>query len=106
MIDDCMNIINKTTSIHENQRFQGFFSDIGMISGHYINFQTPENLVVVGDIHGDFFTLEKIMDTIDFSDYLKNESNLLIFLGDYIDRGKYSLEVLLFLCKSKKFLSK
>ncbi len=99
--DDCMNIINKTTSIHDNQRFQGFFSDIGMISGQYINFQIPKNLVVVGDIHGDFFTLKKIMETIDFLNYLKNESNLLIFLGDYIDRGKYSLEVLLFLCRLK-----
>jgi hypothetical protein len=100
-IDDCINIMDKTTSIHDSHRFQGFFSDIGMISGHYINFQLPENLVVVGDIHGDFFTLEKIMERIDFTNYLKNESNLLIFLGDYIDRGKYSLEVLLFLCNLK-----
>ena len=99
--DDCINIINKTMSIHENQRFQGFFSDIGMISGNYVNFQLPENLVIVGDIHGDFYTLEKIMERIDFSNYLKNESNLLLFLGDYIDRGKYSLEVLIFLCKLK-----
>jgi hypothetical protein len=98
---DCINIMDKTTSIHNNHRSHGFFSDIGMISGHYVNFHLPENLVVVGDIHGDFFTLEKIMDRIDFSSYLKNELNLLIFLGDYIDRGKYSLEVLLFLCNLK-----
>ena len=38
-IDDCINIINKTTSIHDNQRFQGFFSEIGMVSGHYVNFR-------------------------------------------------------------------
>jgi Leucine-rich repeat (LRR) protein len=100
-LDDCMNIMNKTTTIHDNQRFQGFVSDVGMVSGHYINFQIPENLVVIGDLHGDFFTLEKILEKIDFLNYLKNESNLLIFLGDYIDRGKYSLEVLLFLCRLK-----
>jgi hypothetical protein len=100
-INDCINIINKTTSIHNDQTFKCFFSSIGMISGNYINFQIPENLVVVGDLHGDFLSLEKIMEKMDFSCFLKNESNLLIFLGDYIDRGEYSLEVLLFLCKLK-----
>src|SRR4051794_23006992 len=93
--DDCIKIIDNATSIYKNQRAQGSFSRIGMILGNYINFEIPNNLVVVGDIHGDFFTLEKIMKTIDFSNYLKNETNLLIFLGDYIDRGKYSFEVLL-----------
>ncbi len=58
-------------------------------------------MVVLVDIHGDFYSLEKIMAKIDFTTYLKNESNLLIFLGDYVDRGKYSLEVLLFLCNLK-----
>lgn len=100
-VDECINIIDKTIDIHDNLRFQGFFSDIGMASGHYVNFKTPENLVIVGDIHGDFLTLEKIMTNIDFLHYLKNDSNLLIFLGDYIDRGEFSLEVLLFLCSLK-----
>src|SRR6185437_11888664 len=100
-VDECINIIDKTIDIHDNLRFQGFFSDIGMTSGHYVNFKTPENLVIVGDIHGDFLTLEKIMTNIDFLHYLKNDSNLLIFLGDYIDRGEFSLEVLLFLCSLK-----
>ena len=57
--------------------------------------------MVVGDIHGDFFTLKKIIERIDFTDFLKNESNLLIFLGDYVDRGEYPLEVLLVICKLK-----
>jgi len=99
--DDCIKIIDNATSIYENQRSHGYFSRIGMILGNYINFEIPHNLVVVGDIHGDFFTLEKIMKIIDFSNYLKDETNLLIFLGDYIDRGKYSFEVLLFLCALK-----
>ena len=99
--DDCIKVIDTVTSIYEIQRSKGSFSSIGHILGNYINFEIPNNLVVVGDIHGDFFTLEKIMDKIDFSNYLKDESNLLIFLGDYIDRGKYSLEVLLFLCTLK-----
>jgi protein phosphatase len=99
--DDCIKIIDTATSITENQRSKGTISRIGKIVGNYINFEIPNNLVVVGDIHGDFYTLEKIMKRIDFSNYLKDESNLLIFLGDYIDRGKYSLEVLLFICALK-----
>src|SRR5919112_229382 len=99
--DDCIKAIDTATSINENQCFKGSFSRIGKILGNYINFEIPNNLVVVGDIHGDFFALEKIMKRIDFSTYLKDESNLLIFLGDYIDRGKYSFEVLLFLCTLK-----
>ena len=97
-IDECSNIINKTTSIHNDQRAKGSLSNIGRTSGHYVNFSVPENLVVVGDIHGDFFTLKKIIERVDFTNFLKSESNLLIFLGDYIDRGEYSLEVLLAIC--------
>lgn len=100
-IDECSNIITKTTSIHTDQRIKGSFSKIGRTFGHYVNFSIPEYLVVVGDIHGDFFTLKKILERIDFTNFLKNESNLLIFLGDYIDRGEYSLEVLLAICNLK-----
>ena len=86
-IDECSNIITKTTSIHTDQRIKGSFSKIGRTFGHYVNFSIPKNLVVVGDIHGDFFTLKKILERIDFTNFLKNESNLLIFLGDYLDKN-------------------
>ncbi len=101
--EDIVDIFRRATKIHDDQRTQMSISKIGTLTGHYINFQIPSNLVVVGDIHGDFITLERIMERIDFQDFLKNESNIIIFLGDYIDRGKYSLEVLLFLCKLKNF---
>jgi hypothetical protein len=100
-LQECRQLVEKITSIHKDQKFHGFFSDVGMISGDYINFQIPDNLVVVGDLHGDFTSLKKIMYKINYYEYLKSESNILIFLGDYIDRGKYSLEVLLFLCSIK-----
>ena len=100
-LEESIQLVEKITSIHNNQKFQGFFSDVGMSSGDYLNFQIPDNLVVVGDLHGDFTSLKKIMDKINYYEYLKSESNILIFLGDYIDRGKYSLEVLLLLCSIK-----
>src|SRR4029079_17785317 len=94
-------LFEKITLIHNDQNLQGFISDIGMSSGEYLNFQVPDNLVVVGDLHGDFTALKKIMNMINYEEYLKSESNILIFLGDYVDRGKYSLEVLLSLCSIK-----
>lgn len=100
-VDNCMRILEKTTFINTNQKGQDSIFKLGIISGSYLNLEIPKNLVVIGDIHGDFFTLKKIMEKIDFLTYLKNTSNLIVFLGDYIDRGRYSLEVLLFLCKLK-----
>jgi len=100
-LEESRELIEKITSIHNDQKLQGFFSNIGMSSGDYLNFQMPDNLVVVGDLHGDFTSLKKIMNKINYEDYLKTESNILIFLGDYIDRGKYSMEVMLLLCGIK-----
>ena len=100
-LEDSRKLFEKITSIHIDQNLQGFISDIGMSSGDYLNFQIPDNLVVVGDLHGDFTSLKKIMNEISYKEYLRAESNILIFLGDYVDRGKYSLEVLLFLCGIK-----
>jgi len=100
-LEESRALIEKITSIHNDQKLQGFFSNIGMSSGDYLNFQIPDNLVVVGDLHGDFTSLKKIMNKINYEDYLKTESNILIFLGDYIDRGKYSMEVMLLLCGIK-----
>ncbi|MCX8059255.1 MAG: serine/threonine protein phosphatase [Spirochaetes bacterium] len=48
-----------------------------------------DNIIFIGDIHGDLFSLLKII-----LKYLNN-SNLLVFLGDYVDRGKYSAEVII-----------
>lgn len=100
-LEDCTNLINKTTKIHDDQKLQGFFSEIGMSSGDYLNFQIPDNLVIIGDLHGDFKSLEKIVNEINYGSYLKSDLNVLIFLGDYVDRGQYSLEVLLLICKLK-----
>ncbi|CAN5885240.1 metallophosphoesterase family protein [soil metagenome] len=100
-LEEGKELVEKITLIHNDQKLRGFISDIGMSSGDYLNFEMPDNLVVVGDLHGDFTSLNGIMNKINYEEYLKTESNILIFLGDYIDRGKYSLEVLLFLCGIK-----
>jgi predicted phosphodiesterase len=45
-------------------------------------------LIVAGDIHGDFSTFRKIMNLFD------PDKNYLIFLGDYADRGSEGVEVI------------
>lgn len=42
--------------------------------------------LIIGDLHGDYFSLLEALK------YYKN--GYLIFLGDYIDRGKYQIETL------------
>jgi len=55
-------------------------------------------LVVIGDLHGDIDTLRWILRS---SGALRNELAIMIFLGDYIDRGVYSPEVFYVVCKLK-----
>lgn len=59
-------------------------------------------MIVIGDIHGCYHTL---MDLLEKVNYNKN-TDTLIFLGDYIDRGKYSFEVVNYLINLQKEVGK
>ncbi len=70
---------------------------------HKINIEKEPNVLtiedpitVVGDIHGQFYDLIKILDVGG-----DPESKKYIFLGDYIDRGSFSVEVVLTLYSLK-----
>lgn len=52
-----------------------------------------ERLIAIGDIHGCFHTLKKLLEEVQYNKYL----DTLVFVGDYIDRGLYSYEVVRFL---------
>ena len=54
-------------------------------------------LIAVGDIHGQFDMLQELMGKIDPSD-----RDFFVFIGDYIDRGKKSREVVDYLINFKK----
>ncbi|MBI3419548.1 MAG: metallophosphoesterase [Proteobacteria bacterium] len=51
-------------------------------------------LYVIGDIHGSLDLLEQLMDKIDEDRGNKNLMVRKIFLGDYVDRGLYSREII------------
>ena len=52
-----------------------------------------EKIFVIGDIHGCFQKLCTLMDRIDYD----GEQDTLVFLGDYIDRGYESYDVVQYL---------
>ncbi len=54
-----------------------------------------DKIVIVGDLHGDYTTLEKILQK-----YSPPEWKL-VFLGDYVDRGEYQIETLTRVLKLK-----
>ncbi|TYZ66903.1 hypothetical protein PybrP1_002078 [[Pythium] brassicae (nom. inval.)] len=51
---------------------------------------------VFGDIHGQFYDLMRLLDEVDLA-RLEVDDVKLVFLGDYVDRGAFSCEVILFL---------
>ena len=50
-----------------------------------------------GDIHGEYYKLTKLVSRLNITN-----DDLLVFLGDYIDRGEHSFEVIDYLCDLAK----
>jgi len=73
------------------------------INGKMVEAQPKGEATVVGDIHGDLETLAQILQSSKFIEKMHAEERpLLIFLGDYGDRGIYSPEVYYVVLKLKE----
>lgn len=64
------------------------------IIGRLVEMPPEGEVTVVGDLHGDLESLTQVLKTSNFLQKIqRGEQSMLIFLGDYGDRGIYSPEV-------------
>lgn len=61
-----------------------------------------ERLIAIGDIHGCYHTLKNLLDEVSYT----SATDTIVFVGDYIDRGYYSYEVVSTIRKMQQQLGK
>lgn len=72
------------------------------VFGRLVKFAPLGEALVIGDLHGDLESLIEILNRSGFLQKLsQNSSSVMIFLGDYGDRGVYSAEVYYTILKIK-----
>lgn len=77
------------------------------IVGRLVQLKAGGEALVIGDLHGDLESLIEIMRGSNFIEKMgKNKNAILIFLGDYGDRGEYSKEVYYTILKLKLLFQK
>lgn len=59
--------------------------------------ELTDPVTIVGDIHGQLYDLLKILTLTDLDKPQLKTNHKVIFLGDYVDRGLESLEVIILL---------
>jgi protein phosphatase len=64
------------------------------ITGKLVTLPRGKETVIVGDLHGDLLSLNKILGETRLERRLERGEVVLIVLGDYIDRGRQQVEVL------------
>ncbi|HET7148229.1 MAG TPA: metallophosphoesterase family protein [Candidatus Nitrosopolaris sp.] len=95
-------VVENATAAIEKERQIGHIN-CGRVNAQVVELHSlPEELVLIGDIHGDLQSLLWVLKDIDFETRLKNPNNKLIFLGDYVDRGSNSIGVLYVICYLKQ----
>ncbi|KAK6090708.1 hypothetical protein P3W45_000431 [Vairimorpha bombi] len=110
LIDD-LSILNQKMNVIDIDVVRTHFSNLGRLSkkqalkilsdARNLFKQEPNNLdiksssYILGDIHGQYFDLINVISSFDLN------NDILVFLGDYVDRGIYSTETFLYLCLLK-----
>ena len=90
-IDEFLKLITITTELQAKEN--GKVGSL-QITGRLVSLMPEGEAVIVGDIHGDLESLFQILKETDFVEKVKKDKDcLLIFLGDYGDRGVQSAEV-------------
>lgn len=92
--------IEEINKEQEKTRNFEMFNDGGIV---YIPKKTG-TITVVGDIHGDSLTVEQIINKTGFIENMEegDRSQVLVFMGDYVDRGPAEKRVMEILLELKK----
>jgi protein phosphatase len=81
-----ISLVDEVCSILDDQK-----NDANRI-GYLLKTSPKYSYLIVGDLHGDVESLEKLKSTINIWKHLEDKSNKVVFLGDYVDRGPNQLE--------------
>lgn len=103
-IDEFVKLVEAVTELQANEH--GRVGSI-RVTGRLVNLMPEGEAVIVGDIHGDLESLVHILKVTDFIERVeKGEQCLLVFLGDYGDRGVHSPEVYYIVLRLKRTFPK
>ena len=97
--EDFIQLVKEATQLlaKENGQVGNFH-----VTGRLVEIKPLGEAVIVSDLHGDFESLIQIMKETNFLHQMKqNNKTVLIFLGDYGDRGVNSAEVYYIVLKLK-----
>lgn len=89
--DEFIRLIKEATRLlcEENGQIGNF-----EIIGRLVRLKPEGEALIIGDLHGDLESLIDIMQGSNFTKKMNQDKNaILIFLGDYGDRGEYSKEI-------------
>jgi len=90
-LEEFILLTENITALLKNE--QGHFGNLN-VTGKMVEAQPESEAIVVGDLHGDLETLKQMLQDSQFIEKMKRgKQPLLIFLGDYGDRGVDSVEV-------------
>lgn len=103
-IEEFLILISKVKQMLSTEK--GDFGNL-FVTGRLIEVQPVGEAIIVGDLHGDLKSLIHIISESNFLVNVKmNKNVLLIFLGDYGDRGFRSAEVYYIVLKLKEMFPK
>ena len=63
------------------------------VEGRLVSLPEQGQALIVGDLHGDIRSLNRIIKDSNLEKQLKNEDQYLVCLGDYVDRGPAPLRI-------------
>ena len=84
--------LKKEGKVHKNDCIQILSETQALLSSEANLLHISEPAVIIGDIHGQFYDFLKIIELAG-----SPKANKYLFLGDYVDRGSFSVEVVLVL---------